>query len=52
MANSMEKMISVRTKTDAPPKWVAEKQAAAVQETPDPFAPASADIGDGENITY
>lgn len=48
----MEKMNPVRTKTEAPPKWVAEKQAQAVQESPTPFDPASPDIGDGENINY
>lgn len=53
----MEKMIPVRAKTEAPPKWVQEKIAQAVQpaiEEPNPFdfEPASADVGDGENIGF
>jgi hypothetical protein len=55
----MEKLVPVRGKDEAPPKWVQEKQAQAVQpETADDIfgvpemQPAGPDVGDGENFPY
>lgn len=50
----MEKMTPVRTKDEAPPKWVQEKAAQAVKpvQDDDPFEPAAPDIGDDENLPY
>jgi hypothetical protein len=48
-----EKIEPLRARDEAPPKWVQEKQAQAVQDFgADPFEPAAPDIGDGDNIQY
>ena len=51
----VEKIIPLRARDEAPPKWVIEKQAQAVvpddQPMPD-YDQASPDIGDGENMPF
>ena len=56
LPKGMPKIAPVRAHDEAPPKWVLEKIANAVQPADDTnpfdFEPASADMGDGENIPY